>query len=247
MNSNLVRTVWRAIEHVSLEGLTIGYFHREWAENIRPCVPAFGRVRIILRWYRTPLLAVLTHKDKAYRDKNNRTCAWLQSTFDGIDIRGIIQESRRFIKAASDPTVEKNARQNVSPSLARAVIIAQRIRRPSGSEHLLSGMLLAKEIDGIPNAGCGIIAKAAGKGYNDRNIQTKLINALDINNDKLTIDFPKRRKTEKFKFKWCYEIPPSGDMEKKSADDYPMEDFAGPISCSHYISKMFVAVPVQED
>ena len=27
-------------------------------------------------------------------------------------------------------------------------------------------------------------------------------------------------------------------MEKKSsADDYPMEDFAGPISCSHYISK----------
>ena len=55
------------------------------------------------------------------------------------------------------------------------------------------------------------------KGYNDRNIQTKLINALDINNDKLTIDFPKRRKTEKFKFKWCYEIPPSGDMERKAA------------------------------
>ena len=143
------------------------------------------------------LLAVLTHKDKAYRDKNNRTCAWLQSAFDGIDMRGIIQESRRFIKAASDPNVEKNARQNVSPSLARAVIIAQAIRSPSGSEHLLSGILLAKEIDGIPNAGCGIIAKAAGKGYNDRNIQTKLINALDINNDKLTIDFPKTKEDGK--------------------------------------------------
>ena len=184
------------------------------------------------------LLAVLTHKDKAFRNKNNRTCAWLQSAFDGIDMRGIIQESRRFIEAASDPNVGKSTTQNVSPSLARAVIIAGYIRKPSGSEHLLCGMLLAKEIDGIPNAACSIIAKAAGNGYNDRNIQTKLINALDINNDKLTIDFPKRRKTEKFKFNWCYEIPPTGDMEKKSnADDGPMEDFAGPISCSHYVSK----------
>ena len=188
------------------------------------------------------LLAVLTHKDKAYRNKNNRTCAWLQSAFEGIDIHGIIEESRRFIKAASDPAVGKGARQNISPSLARAVLIAQAIRNPSGSEHLLSGILLAKEIDGIPNAGCNIIAKAAGKSYNDRNIQTKLINALDIDNDKLTIDFPKRRKTEKFKFKWCFEIPPTSDSlitaaETFGADEDPMEDFTGPIWCSHYISK----------
>ena len=83
------------------------------------------------------LLAVLTHKDKAFRNKNNRTCAWLQSAFDGIDIRGIIQESRRFIEAASDPNVGKSTTQNVSPSLARAVIIAQRIRRPSGLRTLI--------------------------------------------------------------------------------------------------------------
>ena len=89
------------------------------------------------------LLAVLTHKDKAFRNKNNRTCAWLQPAFDGIDMRGIIQESRRFIEAASDPNVGKSTTQNVSP-LARVVILRY-IRKPSGSEHLLCGMLLKKK------------------------------------------------------------------------------------------------------
>ena len=60
--------------------------------------------------------------------------------------------TKEFIKSTSVKTDDISSRQNLSPSLSRALRIAYTIRNPAGSEHLLAGLVLAKEIDGIKNA-----------------------------------------------------------------------------------------------
>ena len=105
------------------------------------------------------LLAILTKKDPAYKEKGNRTCAWLRWAFPDINLEKIISETKDFIKSTSVDSGKITARQNLSPSLSRALKIATRIRNPCGSEHLLAGILLAKEMDSIANAACSIISK----------------------------------------------------------------------------------------
>ena len=226
------------------------------------------------------LLAILTKKDPSYKEKGNRTCAWLRWAFPDINLEKIISETKDFIKSTSVDSGKISARQNLSPSLSRALKIATRICNPCGSEHLLAGILLAKEMDSIANAACSIISNAAGKSIHDRNIQTKLINALDIPNEKISIDFPKRNESERFHFQWCYEIKSNNtnvskdnnnDKDNNNNDDKEKNektnnnnnnnnegeedkssitvsnqkinvliennDFTGPISCTHYISK----------
>jgi len=187
------------------------------------------------------LLAILTKKDKAYGKKINRTYCWLLSTFEGIDLKQITEEAKNFILSTSVTETEKvSSRQNISPSLSRALRVAQTVCTPCGSEHLLAGIVLAKEMDGISNAACSIISKFAGNSITDRTMQTKLINALEIPIDRLSINFPKRVKSEKFHFKWCYELLSDQDTNADNINEKPITinngNFSGPLSCTHYIS-----------